>query len=1198
MSLQNLAHSMQSSGRGGDTMLVHMNPKEVAGLQQLAMAHGGSLTINPETGLPEAGFLSSLLPTIIGAALTIGTGGAINPMTAGLITGAGTGLMTGNLKKGLMAGLGAFGGAGMGAGLMSASSLASTAPALVNNNLGAAFQTAGSTVPASIATTAAPVAAGNTALNLGAANQSLVANTVGNVIPNTAGTAAAYAPVQQAAAQQVAVQNELAKNAVGGVNGPPSVFSGMGDRFAQAGSGLKNILTNQGGAGLDFLNDNKMNLAASLGSAMMTPEEREKKKIEQAIEMQRYAPAYTRFEPSARAAGSTAERYYLAAEGGAVPGPEDHGTIEQMSQMNQNSMGDNMRYPMASQSTPTYAMPAERPISQNIIYPATDAPAGMAGGGIASLTSFAAGGPAKSQAQLDEEAAVKEFNEFLKNRKLDLSNSTKEYDTRKSDITKDYTKRIADFNKETTAEAAKKQKEINAEIASRTKDISTELANRNRDLNSEFTSRQNDVNSITDKAEKTNAQRELNEWKANTTKEINEWKTNTNADFSKWKTESTADLTNFNKDRVRELGEIQSNQKNDLANWQKERNAGIADINKDITERQSLRNFDNSVFKNAYTGYSSDIKGDDWGALSKGYDTEIGKQKSEADKAKQALAAAQKTGIQSLIDRAQDKYNQQQGEYEEATRGKDERQNQFREETKRATSGIAARGSYTSTPAAGNNVESLQAQIANIKANPAQTGYTMGSVGQRSLSADQEKQIKTLEDQIKTVSSGKQVYNPKTGQYEADTSKTFKSLTAAPGYDTTKKIMEEEDVRQMFEEVAGRSPTQNEMAKYLGKSMTQADLAKGVSALSELGIAQKFKDEDLNAQAKYYWGRDMTKGELAYFKDPANKLTNFNTLRTAMQNNPEYLKNLNKINQAAFNKTIDADKAAAEGPASLQQVSSAYNDIFGKPPTQDQLQAAINSGASYSQLKAQLQTSPEYATKMTQPLVPEIKQTAATMPAINTRPAPPPISQAQIDQYRQQYNAPTAGSQSAAQLGLAPLFAGTGQGGYTFNQPQQQASIEGALPYQDIINRLGIGGVYQQIADKAPALQGGMQFNVPQGYTPIGQTARPQGMAMGGMAEGDYNLGGYSDGGRLLRGPGDGVSDSIPASIGNRQPARLADGEFVIPARIVSELGNGSTEAGARQLYAMMDRVQKKRRSTVGKGKVAVNSRAEKMLPA
>jgi hypothetical protein len=99
-------------------------------------------------------------------------------------------------------------------------------------------------------------------------------------------------------------------------------------------------------------------------------------------------------------------------------------------------------------------------------------------------------------------------------------------------------------------------------------------------------------------------------------------------------------------------------------------------------------------------------------------------------------------------------------------------------------------------------------------------------------------------------------------------------------------------------------------------------------------------------------------------------------------------------------------------------------------------------------------------------------------------------------------------------------------------------------------------------------------------------------------AGGRYNLGDYSDGGRLLRGPGDGVSDSIPAVIGKKQPARLADGEFVVPARIVSELGNGSTEAGARKLYAMMDRIQSARGKTVGKGKVAKNSRAERLLPA
>lgn len=116
-----------------------------------------------------------------------------------------------------------------------------------------------------------------------------------------------------------------------------------------------------------------------------------------------------------------------------------------------------------------------------------------------------------------------------------------------------------------------------------------------------------------------------------------------------------------------------------------------------------------------------------------------------------------------------------------------------------------------------------------------------------------------------------------------------------------------------------------------------------------------------------------------------------------------------------------------------------------------------------------------------------------------------------------------------------------------------------------------------------------------------GESAKAGGLmrlAMGGYAQGGYNLGSYSDGGRLLRGPGDGVSDSIPATIGAGQPARLADGEFVVPARIVSELGNGSTEAGARKLYAMMDRVQRARRKTTGKNKVAANTKAERFLPA
>jgi hypothetical protein len=89
--------------------------------------------------------------------------------------------------------------------------------------------------------------------------------------------------------------------------------------------------------------------------------------------------------------------------------------------------------------------------------------------------------------------------------------------------------------------------------------------------------------------------------------------------------------------------------------------------------------------------------------------------------------------------------------------------------------------------------------------------------------------------------------------------------------------------------------------------------------------------------------------------------------------------------------------------------------------------------------------------------------------------------------------------------------------------------------------------------------------------------------AQGGL----MGLNTYAAGGKLLRGPGDGMSDSIPAVINGPRPQRaaLADGEFVMPADVVSHLGNGSTEAGSKRLYAMMDRVRKARTGNPKQGK-------------
>jgi hypothetical protein len=180
--------------------------------------------------------------------------------------------------------------------------------------------------------------------------------------------------------------------------------------------------------------------------------------------------------------------------------------------------------------------------------------------------------------------------------------------------------------------------------------------------------------------------------------------------------------------------------------------------------------------------------------------------------------------------------------------------------------------------------------------------------------------------------------------------------------------------------------------------------------------------------------------------------------------------------------------------------------------------------------------------------------------------------------------------------------------------PQQVASVT-QTPVADIQSRYQAAMGPNAGMARRPG-SGGVTYFSPMVYTPQGaapaaaaQTAPAAATApapfavdsstyaAGGMAHGGLgSLGHYSDGGHLLKGPGDGVSDSIPAMIGDKQPARLADGEFVIPARIVSEIGNGSTDAGARKLYAMMDRIQKARGKTLKN--VAANTKADKHLPA
>jgi hypothetical protein len=165
----------------------------------------------------------------------------------------------------------------------------------------------------------------------------------------------------------------------------------------------------------------------------------------------------------------------------------------------------------------------------------------------------------------------------------------------------------------------------------------------------------------------------------------------------------------------------------------------------------------------------------------------------------------------------------------------------------------------------------------------------------------------------------------------------------------------------------------------------------------------------------------------------------------------------------------------------------------------------------------------------------------------------------------------TAKQAYAAKMGLDMLNAGAGGQQTAGYAAPQTVSAPATMP---TVNRFGVTGYEGQVpttdVTQRPILLSKIK-GVGGDYT----------FAEGGIA----TLGSYSDGGQLLKGPGDGMSDNIPAKIGEAQPARLADGEFVIPADVVSHLGNGSTDAGAKQLYSMMDKIRKARTGNKKQGK-------------
>jgi len=228
MSVQNLANYLASMGRGNDKMLMHVTPAEVAGLQSIAMAAGGSLSVNPQTGLPEAGFfdfLGNILPEIAGTAIGVATG---NPYIGAAVAGAGKTAQTGNLMSGIMAGLGAYGGANLAQGVANAGATGAGA-----TGAGAAGAGTAATTGAGITPAAAQSALGQTAGTSGFTG----AGSIGLKAPELAASQLSTSGVQMGGALPT-----LGDIGIGSVAGPAELGgSTLGTMSAKAPMTLENI---------------------------------------------------------------------------------------------------------------------------------------------------------------------------------------------------------------------------------------------------------------------------------------------------------------------------------------------------------------------------------------------------------------------------------------------------------------------------------------------------------------------------------------------------------------------------------------------------------------------------------------------------------------------------------------------------------------------------------------------------------------------------------------------------------------------------------------------------------------------------------------------------------------------------------------------------------------------------------------------
>jgi hypothetical protein len=1142
MSIQLAAKHLAAHGRGPDTTLVHMTPGEVASLQALAQQHGGSLTTNPHTGLPEAGFLSALLPMAAGAGLAaMGMPAGYAALSVGAASAATNG---GDLRKGMLAGISAYGGAGMaesfiGAGAAATMGAPAAAPATVLET------PAGATSPYALTGSSAATAPSTAGYSLGEPSSYL-----NKPLPSLVSTAPAEA-ARAAAAATPAAQQAAALQSMD-----------MGQRF----DALK-----AGASGTNAMNYIKANPFTSLGVglAAMAPDDNKTPQNTEDTDRgpragMRYYPGYGTPLPKPNMQGIEQpfnHPYYAAkggvtrmASGGITSAPRNQQQLfaDYLQRVSNSGAAANGTAPPTNKYDWWKSGGADAPAAAP-----TETPEQYAAR--MSLNARGAGGSGgQSQEQRDQrEAQFNEVSDYLS--------------TPENPITMNQYFAMNSEDRKALDAAAAERNPIRGGILNAVTTLGYPMFLRGlealqgvvKDFNAPSTKDYKSVGMV--------FPTENDRIKA---EEAAKYRQSLLGDTSGYTDTSTSEI-----DRV---------------TTEDARNAAVqkaqAETENDARIQGDLNPYTSSQFSAAAlpigpyaSGRNSNYSEPTTGPTISEVGAPLSTNKLVAS---EKLAASKPIGV---------------------------------------TSGVNFTSADARTPygeGEGNKIKNVIAALTEqqegIAKDYMQAGQTLGFTHPDTVELKTE--YDKYNNEINNLYNRVQYTDPTTNDYktpfvnytpavEKAVAQTNAALTPAAesnayglGYvgknpTTGLAIGDPTENRNTFNNVL---PTTNQVFGINEGDQKYRYAFTPATDFSDPNASQLFGLEPSDYEKQV---SDLSQYNLGTLAPDA--------LRYSGTGIPDTLKVPDIVGTNEISADPNADKtaetygipsaetfAAMIGPslgdyAAVNNgvVSDAGNGLAGIPAPNLGNRGSSGVAAGFGGLGS------AWRTALGLPVVdgqgrPILTSQGAAQQAYNESPqGVQDANDAETRSLLSRYPAPSndggdggdAAGNAAAQTRANDNSATSGgwfgggssdaRGGYLQNGKFDQRMARG-------------GNVRGNMRPPAPFFQNGKySFHPPQIY------------ADGGELD-PYNLGSYSDGGRLLKGPGDGVSDSIPATIGKGRPARLADGEFVVPARIVSEIGNGSTEAGARKLYAMMDRIQAGRKKSVGKGKVAVNSRADKYLPA